>query len=499
MRKRLLSWHYVVIPVLATVARLIPGPRTVDDAFITFRYARNLLAGNGLVYNPGEWVLGTTTPLYALLLSALGFLGGGTDADFPLIALVINSIFDALTCYILIRIGESLARPQAGISAALIWAIAPMSVSFSIGGMETSLLVLLMLMTFYFHIKTRSTLTALFASLAVLTRPDALIFVGLLALDRILSWLKRSPNRPSLVELLMFITPITIWVLIGFAAYGSPLPQSITAKTSAYLLPSDAGLIRLLQHYATPFFGQETFGIWWIGLGLILFPSLFIIGWRYVIKQCGHAWPLAIYPGLYFIVFAVANPLLFRWYLSPPLPMYFLGIFFGIHQIATQVKRPWISLLFLGAAFALTLNAWTLAPDHGPERPAPEMAYIKLEGLYQRAADILTNKIKPEETLAAGDIGVLGYETNAHIIDTVGLITPKSTAYYPLPEQKYVINYAIPSDLILDAEPDYIVVLEVYIRETLLQDHRFTEQYYLLSNLDTDIYGSKGMLVFEKR
>jgi hypothetical protein len=94
---------------------------------------------------------------------------------------------------------------------------------------------------------------------------------------------------------------------------------------------------------------------------------------------------------------------------------------------------------------------------------------------------------------------VLGYETNAHIIDTVGLITPKSTAYYPLPEQKYAINYAIPSDLILDAEPDYIVVLEVYIRETLLQDHRLTEQYHLLSNLDTDIYGSKGMLVFEKK
>jgi hypothetical protein len=35
---------------------------TVDDAFITFRYAENLAAGNGFVYNLGEKVLGTTTP-----------------------------------------------------------------------------------------------------------------------------------------------------------------------------------------------------------------------------------------------------------------------------------------------------------------------------------------------------------------------------------------------------------------------------------------------------
>jgi len=36
----------------------------VDDAFITFRYAANIANGNGLVYNLGERVLGTSTPLF---------------------------------------------------------------------------------------------------------------------------------------------------------------------------------------------------------------------------------------------------------------------------------------------------------------------------------------------------------------------------------------------------------------------------------------------------
>src|SRR3990170_6336850 len=75
------SWAVLValIVILALAARLIPGPRTIDDAYITFRYARNLLAGNGFVFNPGERVLGTTTPLYTLLLAALAGLTRATD------------------------------------------------------------------------------------------------------------------------------------------------------------------------------------------------------------------------------------------------------------------------------------------------------------------------------------------------------------------------------------------------------------------------------------
>src|SRR5215831_1190743 len=43
-----------------------------DDSYITYRYAQNLLQGHGLVFNPGEYVLSTTTPLYTLLLAAAG-------------------------------------------------------------------------------------------------------------------------------------------------------------------------------------------------------------------------------------------------------------------------------------------------------------------------------------------------------------------------------------------------------------------------------------------
>ena len=46
-------------------------PLAAEDAYITYRYALNLQAGNGLVYNPGEHVMGFSSPLWTLW-NALG-------------------------------------------------------------------------------------------------------------------------------------------------------------------------------------------------------------------------------------------------------------------------------------------------------------------------------------------------------------------------------------------------------------------------------------------
>ena len=62
----------------------------IDDAFITYRYAANLARGNGLVYNAGERVLGTTTPGYAILLAGVGSVF--STSDLPDVSLGVNAI-----------------------------------------------------------------------------------------------------------------------------------------------------------------------------------------------------------------------------------------------------------------------------------------------------------------------------------------------------------------------------------------------------------------------
>jgi hypothetical protein len=190
------------------------------------------------------------------------------------------------------------------------------------------------------------------------------------------------------------------------------------------------------------------------------------------------------------------------------MPFYFLLIVTGawavtrelgklLGQHATKLHYAAFSLLVI-ALLALTLNAWELHPDHGPDRPAPKMAWFKLETLYRNAAEIVTAHASPGDTLCASDIGVLGYFTEMPILDTVGLVTPEASHYYPADPDIYVINYAIPADLVLDLDPDYIVILEVYGRRGLLPDARFQNRYRLLKKLETGIYGSDGMLIFTR-
>jgi hypothetical protein len=510
----------VLLIALALSARLIPGPRTIDDAFITFRYARNILMGTGFVYNPGEHVLGTTTPLYTFLLTIIGSVTGGVNAPFNWISLTINALSDAGTCILLVSLGRKAGFSIAGAAAALAWAVAPFSVTFAIGGLETSLYVFLLTAMCTSFLFCSHRLTALLAVLALLTRPDAALLVAPLVITRLVNVYRGVDRRIQFGELLFFFVPAAIWLIFSTIYFGSPIPNSVLAKSAAYQLEPMEGLVRLIQHYATPFFSQNVMGTFIaVSSGIVIFPILYMLGSRNALKADLQFWPLAIYPWLYFLVFAAANPLIFRWYLTPPLPLYFLFILVGLQALLFKLFRldpaythTQFKLLDIGApvpfmaAFlimllpaATSLSEWRLHSNHASPRPAPQMAYIQLEQLYHQAAARILPDLLPTDVIAAGDVGVIGFDTGARILDTVGLNSPQAISYYPLPEDNYVINYAISDALIIDAQPDWLVILEVYGRETLLKNISFTAQYQLWETLPTDIYGSQGMLIYRHR
>ena len=69
--------HLLSLPWLVLLAWLTSVAWFLtDDAFISFRYVRNLLEGHGLVFNPGEYVEGYTNFLWILELAALWGLFG---------------------------------------------------------------------------------------------------------------------------------------------------------------------------------------------------------------------------------------------------------------------------------------------------------------------------------------------------------------------------------------------------------------------------------------
>src|SRR5512143_302818 len=98
--RRLLTVAALAAVVTVCLAWAVTLDYLSDDAFITFRYARNLARGEGLVYNPGERVEGYTNFLEVVILAGLHRLG----AD-------------------LVRAGRALGLASAAATVLLTWAI----------------------------------------------------------------------------------------------------------------------------------------------------------------------------------------------------------------------------------------------------------------------------------------------------------------------------------------------------------------------------------------
>lgn len=519
--RRVTAALLLVVLVSAFVARLIPSPRTIDDAFITFRYSRNLVEGAGFVYNPGSRTLGTTTPLYTLWMAACGALSG--SEHYPWFALLTNAAADAITAALLAWLALRLTRHWLpALVLGLAWACNPLSVTFAVGGMETSVSVLWAVAAATFYAAGHNRTMAVFAALGVLTRVDALIWVGLLFGHQFLTgwWAQRGRSATDggrarwrwlpWRSWMIFAGMLLPWAVFSVAYFGVLLPNSLRAKQLAYTLEPLQAVIRLLQVIATPFAEHLTLGVPGVMIGIVLYPALAAVGISFALRRIPRLLPFLVYPWVYVAVFSVMNPLMFRWYVVPLLPAYLLAIVVGIWALLQALadragvpRAQAAAMLVVGAcALLLTLNAWRLHPDHGPDRPAPRMAWHAIELNYQRMGERLRSVygVTPETLVAAGDIGAVGYFSRARILDTVGLVTPELSRYYPIDRALLIegANYAVPPAIVFDYRPDYLVLMEGFVRNGLARMPEFDALYALVEEIPTDYYGT-GMLLYQRR
>src|SRR5215208_8002885 len=69
MRKTVQSSWLLLADAIALVVLAFSRISIVDDAYISFRYAHNLVEGRGLVFNGGEYVEGYTNLLWTVLMA----------------------------------------------------------------------------------------------------------------------------------------------------------------------------------------------------------------------------------------------------------------------------------------------------------------------------------------------------------------------------------------------------------------------------------------------
>jgi len=522
MRRNWETWLLIAVMVLSFITHILPAPRTIDDAFITFRYSRNLVEGQGFVYNPGIQTLGTTTPLYTLLMAAISTITG--QQNFPWYALTLNALADAGTAGLLFLLAKRLTGyVWVGALIGILWSLSPVSVTFAVGGMETSLNIFWLVgATYLFVARRRRIWIGAFVGLGFLTRVDSLLWIGPLLLGQLIDALWNKPqestsekfggliNRIPWQTWLAAVVVVLPWALFAWSYFGSPLPNSLSAKTVAYIMPPGSAFIRLLQFYVTPFSEFDLFGSVGAMVGTAIYIALTIIGIIYTRKKLPRLLPFLIYPWLYMAAFSIANPLIFRWYIAPPLPALMMGIIAGAWAIIDSIQqarpswriRPVLVGFLVLLWGATSLSGWWIHPDHGPDRPAPKMAWHLIELYYQQIGTQLHDEfnVTADTPVASADIGAIGYFSRAKIIDTVGLVTPELSKYYPIDPALIAEgqNYAIPPQMIEDTNPEFLVTMEAFVRLGLEQEPAFTQNYALIEEIPTDFYGT-GMRLYERK
>jgi hypothetical protein len=237
-----------------------------DDAMISMRYARNLVEGHGLVWNPGEApVEGFTNPLWVLWMAVL-HATGLSEATLPL-AVSISGVATLLTSAFVFRsIARQIYPDHPLTHVAAFWGTLlyyPL-IFWTLRGMETGLITLFVALGIRLSLalKERYSLTRVLmlgavTSLGLLTRMDFLV-PAVIMIGTAVLWTpgqRRTTALGSLGLLILTLAALTAWRL---SYYGEFLPNTYYLKVEGVssLVRMQRGLAGLIYvsavHLAVP-------------------------------------------------------------------------------------------------------------------------------------------------------------------------------------------------------------------------------------------------------
>jgi len=387
---------------------------TYEDSLISFRYAENLSEGGGFVYNTGEKILGTTSPLWTLLLALLRVAGYDNTIDS---ARFLSLLFDTLTVLILMTTFCSLKQPRFASLWAILFASSSGIVPITMSGMETSLLILSMALAIR-GIALKTSLLAIGAAMTVLTRIDGLLFaVPFLAASLI------TDRRWGLRQVAMTVILLLPWLVFSTSYFGDPVPQSLKAKMAVYDLGFSFSAKPFIERF-TPI-GQAT-----LIKSLVKAVSSIVIlaGIAGVRKGTHPLLPVAGYFFIYSVLFMSSGGLIFPWYLTPAIFAYDLILATGFVMLLGKAeswigkKAADIATCFVIIAIA-TLNISILSGrlDEYREIQGIEDELRTEIGLWLR------DNAGSGESVFLEPIGYIGYHAGpgVGIIDEIGIVSPQ--------------------------------------------------------------------------
>ena len=403
----------------------------MDDALIYFRYLENLTQGNGLVYNIGEQVNGLTSPFYTYLSipSVLIF------RDIQSSQMILSAAFLFFTAVMLVVTFKNVLDKKVLLFAPLL--ICSNYYFYVTFGLETTLFLFLILVTFYFFKKRQNFALAISVSLLFLTRGESLflilILIGFHFLEK-----RKFPSWP------VFIPPVLIFLVhygFNYFYYGQMLPDTLTAKIGqgrSGLWGSSPVFLHDIKPFLSQFFDWN-----WLLMGTLA-----------ILASIGVYLNLKKKNSLIFILFFLAYNAFYiffdipyyYWYQSYNVLFLYICVMWGLNGVSAFLsKQPFsktIQTAILGVLFLMLFI------------PQVSISSAKLKNIdgrreYQSVGLWLRQNTLPDATVACVEIGTIGWYSKRTIIDILGLVTPDNAKYITVKKfDEWLKHHA----------PDYIVV-----------------------------------------
>lgn len=431
----------------------------VDDAYISFRYAHNLLDGHGLVFNPGDPVEGYSNLLW-VLLSAAGMAAG---LDPLLWARLLGFAAAAATALLLpglaLRLAAdapSPARPAAGVppppaawaASFLLAACGPVA-CWSLAGLETPLFGLLIVVAWRAALDRRAVAAGATGVLLTLTRPEGIALALAFA-----AWAALAPatDRRRGLGVVIVAAGAAAHLLWRHAFYGAWLPNTFYAKTGDL-----AGQLRTGLPYLAAFlpWGVLPWGV----VAALAGPAA-----RARLRRA-REWRRSLLLTAAWLAYValVGGDMLgmFRFF-APVLP-----VLIACGTALIVAATPGLPPRRLAALMAL-LMVVSLAPSFIPLRERRLVtAHLSRRNLggWKLAAEGLARELPPGTTIALSPVGYIPWRTGFVTYDILGLTDRHIARRRMTFTEGYAGHEKHDGPYILSRRPDYLLLGNVDVTD----------------------------------
>ncbi len=534
---RLAGWLGWAGLALAAVVRY--SWQATDDIYITYRYADNLAAGRGLVFNPGERVFGVSDPGVAVALAALR---RATGAPIPWLGTVVTAIA-------LLGVAGTLlaaARPARREAEAWVGGTVLLSSAYIWLGQGSGPLpaLALLLAGALWASRGRAAAAGVLAGLSFCCRPDAALGAGCLGALLVAEGLRRvraaggprlaqsvdpggrtglaaangavandrlvpagdpragrncgSRSRQDLAHALLpallfaaaFAAVATVALVIAWRYFGSALPETLGVKRQYAALRPEEFVGRSFWQPAVELFVALN------GPGGVALLVLGVAGHAVLFLRGGWPGRLLVLDSLVTAAFYTAARVpFFLWYTTVSAVAVLYGAcLFGGELLRHALKRRggagWrilaaaacgIAGLAVVSGLVASVRWWSAGGSQDWRLTA-----------YRQAGDWIRTHTPSDASVAFDEVGILGYSSDRPLLDLVGLVSRSSRPYAAVGDPVGAF-LAAPTDL---------VVFHTYNRRGGTRPIRdrpwFADAYVLVAVLPGNETGT-GMVIYRRR